>query len=84
VKIESVGASSVLKPERQRLVFPFTINMGDILPPAALMHGSIVMDSRLLETLPGTVAPTLATTFVGTWVNEIFVSSAFQICPGLL
>jgi hypothetical protein len=39
--------------------------MGGMAKPAAFMHGSIVMLSRLFDTRPGTVTPTRAQTFVG-------------------
>jgi hypothetical protein len=66
VNLDPSGAADVSNDVMLAIVFPLTMNIGGMLVPAALMHGNMVIASRLLDTRPGTrFVPVRATTFAG-------------------
>jgi len=74
------GASSNWKLLRDRVVFPFTITWGGMVPPAALIAAIIVIVSRFPLVLACKyLLPFVAITLPGLWSSCSPVSSIFQI-----
>jgi len=81
---EPAGASPVLKPYKDLLVLPFTMNIRGARFPCAFTHAITVMllDLELVRATQG--IPFSQTTCTGTCSNDLPISSQFQRHCGLL